>query len=575
MKFLGISLSHDSGVTLIEDGKIKLAVSEERFCRVKSYSGFPEHSLEWIIKELGGSLNQLESVGVANRVQGAPPPIKSDLSDAVMPNWQWAMLRTGMKIGLDRMILGTKWGVTLYQEIFRHFTGEAFERLKKLLSAAGYNGRIERFDHHLCHQLSAIYTSGWDECLTISVDCFGDAVGGRVAVYKNGDVQQLAMTPMYHSIGYYYLFATNVCGFPKGYHCGKTTGLAAYSDGGAALEYFRKKIVFDPATGAVINRGKFLYAALEEMRQELKGFSREMIASAIQTVTEEVITAYIKYWIEKSGQTNLALAGGIFANVKLNQRIAALPGIKGISVHPHMGDGGLGTGAAYAVARELYPQSKPKPYFISDAFCGSDLSSEDLPNLMREASLEFHKSNDIDLEVADLLAAGKVVARVAGAMEYGPRALGNRSILYQATDPTVNTWLNHKLCRSEFMPFAPMVLDEDAPLLLKNYSSQNSHTAEFMTITYDVTDKCKKESPAVVHIDGTARPQILVERTNPHCYRILSHYKKKTGLSAIVNTSYNMHDEPIVRTAAEAIRAFLLSQLDYLVLDDYVAWKKS
>jgi carbamoyltransferase len=207
------------------------------------------------------------------------------------------------------------------------------------------------------------------------------------------------------------------------------------------------------------------------------------------------------------------------------------------------------------------------------AFLGSDLSREDLPKLMSAAHLEFLKPQDLDLEVARLLAKGKVVARVAGAMEYGPRALGNRSILYQATDPTVNDWLNHKLCRSEFMPFAPMLLREDAGAMLKGYSAQNAHAAEFMTITYDCTEQCKRESPAVVHVDGTARPQIIEASANPRCHRILKLYKELTGLRSIINTSYNMHDEPIVRTADEAIRAFLQSQLDYLVLDEYLAWR--
>lgn len=572
--FLGISLSHDGGATLLKDGRLHLGASEERFCRDKGFSGLPEQSVRWIADELGGSLDGLAGVGVANRVQGEPPPINSDLSDARMPGWQWRLLRLGMAMGLDRLALGTPAGVRLYQEVFRHFLGSPYLRLVDILRLVGWQGPVRRYDHHLCHQFSAIYTAGWEDCLAISVDCFGDAVGGRVGVFENGTLLQLAVTPMFHSIGYYYLFATNVCGFPKGYHCGKTTGLAAYADGGGAAEYFRRSIVFDPSTGAVINRGRFLYNALEEMRRELKPYTREQIAAGVQTVTEEVLTAFVRYWVRVSGKRRVALSGGLFANVKLNQRIAALPEVEALFIHPHMGDGGLPAGAAYAAAREILSRAEwPKPYRMPHAFLGSDLSREDLPKQMSAAGLEFRRPDDLDLEVARLLADGKVVARVAGAMEYGPRALGNRSILYQATDPTVNQWLNHKLCRSEFMPFAPMLLREDADKMVKGYSAQNAHAAEFMTITYDCTEKCKKESPAVVHVDGTARPQIIEESVNPHCYRILKRYKELTGLSTIINTSYNMHDEPIVRTADEAIRAFLQSQLDYLVLDDFLAWR--
>jgi carbamoyltransferase len=576
MKVLGISLSHDSGITLLEDGRLKLAVTEERFSRLKGDTALPERSLQWITRQLGGDLRDIEWVGFANRVQSDPPPMLSDLSDAKMPAWQWKLLRFSTASGLARLMLGTAAGVNFYQEVFRHFPKWPYRRMCELLKASGCRAPVRCYDHHVCHLLSAVYTSGWNECLTISVDCFGDAVAGRAGIFKDGKLSLLTMTPMYHSIGYYYLFATNVCGFNKGYHGGKVTGLAAYAKGDGALDYFRERIAFDPDSGEVVNRGRFLYDTLDEMRGALKGVSRENIAAAVQTVTEEVLTAYVRHWVQKSGQGRVALSGGVFANVKLNQRIAALPEVTGVFVHPHMGDGGLPTGAAYGVLREVLPSaSMPVPYRLPHAFLGPDLKDEDVPTLIRQAGLEFLEPPDLDDRIARLLADGKVVARVAGPMEYGPRALGNRSILYQATDPTVNTWLNHKLNRSEFMPFAPMFLKEDAPLFLKGYSERNAHTAEFMTITYDVTEKCKKESPAVVHIDGTARPQILEEAVNPHCYRILKRYKELSGLSAIINTSYNMHDEPIVRTAADAIRAFLLSELDYLVLDDYLVYRSS
>ena len=158
-------------------------------------------------------------------------------------------------------------------------------------------------------------------------------------------------------------------------------------------------------------------------------------------------------------------------------------------------------------------------------------------------------------------------------MEYGPRALCNRSILYKADDPQVNTWLNQRLKRTEFMPFAPVLLREDAPRFLVHYSSEHSIAASYMTITYDVTDLCKATAPAIVHVDGTARPQLVDRETNPSMFGILTEYKKLRGFSIMVNTSFNMHEEPIIRTPSEAVESVKQAELDVLAIGDYLAFR--
>jgi carbamoyltransferase len=169
------------------------------------------------------------------------------------------------------------------------------------------------------------------------------------------------------------------------------------------------------------------------------------------------------------------------------------------------------------------------------------------------------------------VAEGKIVARFTGRMEYGPRALCNRSILYRCDDPAVNTWLNTRLKRTEFMPFAPVMLREDAPRLLKGYTADRSIAASYMTITYDVTDLCKEKAPAIVHVDGTARPQIVDRDVNPSMFDILTEYKKQRGFSIMVNTSFNMHEEPIIRTPDEAVESVKQAELDVLAIGDYIA----
>ena len=218
-------------------------------------------------------------------------------------------------------------------------------------------------------------------------------------------------------------------------------------------------------------------------------------------------------------------------------------------------------------AKEL-PQRR-----LPDVYLGPEYSHKEMEDGLRRASVPFEYVKNIEDRIGELLARGHVVARFNGRMEYGPRALGNRSILYQPTDPSVNDWLNKKLKRTEFMPFAPVTLKEDAENLYQNIAP-NRFPAEFMTITFECTQKMKKECPATVHVDDTARPQLASSEINESYTRILQAYKKRTGLSTIINTSFNMHEEPILCSPDDAIRAFNLGHLEYLALGPFLASSK-
>lgn len=232
-----------------------------------------------------------------------------------------------------------------------------------------------------------------------------------------------------------------------------------------------------------------------------------------------------------------------------------------------MGDGGLGAGAALAHQAK---NRKTAPLRLPNVYLGAEASDTEIEQELNRYSLEHTRHDAVEEAIAKLLAQGYVVARVNGKMEYGPRALGNRSILYQATDTTVNQWLNKRLNRTEFMPFAPAILKERAADYYIGYP-KSEYASEFMTITYDVTERCKCEAPAVVHVDDTARPQVVSEATNPSFYRILKAYERLTGYPQVINTSFNMHEEPIVCTPSDAIRAFREGHLDVLAIGSYIA----
>jgi carbamoyltransferase len=434
----------------------------------------------------------------------------------------------------------------------------------------GFSCPVKFIDHHFAHACSAYFTAGMGEATVITMDGAGDNSSSHVYHVKDGQFRRLWNVDSFNSIGNYYGYITHICGFKAHRHEGKITGLAAYGEPIYA-DILKRFIAYED--GSTVNKGGvFYWAAVNGIEKALpRSYRREDLAASMQQVLEDVGCAYIRHWMEKTGCGNLALAGGVFANVKLNQRIHQLDGVRSLFIHPGMGDEGLAVGAALAVnvgfdknvARQI-GSSK-----LADVYFGPGSDDRELKRAAEKEKLDAEPVQEIEPRIAALLAQGFVVARFNGRMEYGPRALGNRSILYQATDPTVNDWLNRRLQRTEFMPFAPVTLEEFADQCYVNLDGARD-AARFMTITFDCTDWMKKQCPAVVHVDGTARPQIIDKQANPSYHRILEEYRKLTGLPTLINTSFNMHEEPIVCTPADALRAFLEGHLDYLAMGNYL-----
>ena len=296
-------------------------------------------------------------------------------------------------------------------------------------------------------------------------------------------------------------------------------------------------------------------------------FLAKDIAAAAQKRIEEVIIEFIKDNI--SIKTNLALAGGVFANVKINQKISELNIIKNIFVFPNMGDGGLSVGCA---ALSYSKNSKFLPVTISNMYLGPKYSNEEVLKEIKKKNLKYLKMKQPEKFIAKKLKEGFVVGCFQGRMEFGPRALGNRSILVNPSDKSVNEWLNKKLKRTEFMPFAPITLKKYAS---KNYIKLDSKkiASKFMTVTAKCTPKAIKSAPASVHIDNTARPQLIEKRDNIKIYNILNEYNKLSKIPTLINTSFNVHEEPIVCKPTDAIKAFHESKLDFLYIEDYIIYK--
>jgi carbamoyltransferase len=353
---------------------------------------------------------------------------------------------------------------------------------------------------------------------------------------------------------------TSGLGFKPSRHEGKIVGLAAYGNPKLLADVLLDR--FAVAGGDIRING----ALNHYFARALAGhFAKRDVAAAYQFVLEEVTRRAVSFWVAETGLSRVVMSGGVHANVKLNQRIREIPGVEAVFVYPNMGDGGCGTGAAMLA---LGHDRMPKGGFQTVYF-GPDYSDAEVRAALDAEGLRYEQCDDVEERVADLLAGNAIVARFNGRMEYGPRALGNRSVLYPAREPEVNQWLNKQLGRTEFMPFAPACLAEEAHRLFKNLPGCEK-TAEFMTITFDCTEEMKRHSPAAVHVDGTARPQLVRAENNPSFHRVLKAYHARTGIPVLINTSFNMHEEPIVGSPADAVRAFLLGNIDYLAVGPFL-----
>lgn len=569
MIILGITDHFTSGAALVVDGRVTAAVNEERLVRSKMVMGFPWRSIETVLQVAGVRPEEIDCVAVASR-WGTFLPEYVDFSKGVFGVEEGRVKSLFFALGSRLSFLRSK--VPFLEPLYYRLRQPVFSYRRRAIQQAlddkyGIRCPVEYVWHHRAHAACAYYASGFDDALVVTLDGSGDGHSSHVYDVANGRLNRLHAVRSFDGIGNYYEYVTHLCGFTAGKHEGKVTGLSAYGKD-TYREILERFINYQ--AGTMVNVGNaFRWAAIEKLHRALpKGFSREDLAASIQSVSERICTQYVHHWRERTGRRNVALAGGVFANVKINQRIHQLPGVENTFVYPAMSDEGLASGAALSVSADKGHSLHGRCF--DHVYLGPEFSEQEIATALQRAGIEFSRSSGVENDVARLIADGYVVARFHGRMEFGPRALGNRSILYRPDDPSVNDWLNQRLRRTEFMPFAPATMLEDADQCYAGLDGARD-TARFMTITADCTDTMKQSCPGVVHVDGTARPQLVSNEDNPAYYRIIKEFKRLTGLTSIVNTSFNIHEEPIVCTPEDAIRAFNIGHLDVLAIGPFLA----
>jgi carbamoyltransferase len=599
VKVLGISpLDKDASASLVEDGRVLFATGEERWSREKQHAGFPERAILAALERTGTRPEDLAAIAYpflewheeAERIDRAfaaerafargfrPPALEPLLAAAERRVVERAEPIHGLvepnqrkrKGWLKETFYALAGAQPLASALASRFYSQRWARRAALdhrhwqreleagLARLGLHAKLVRADHHVSHSANAYLASGFERALVVTLDGYGSGLAGSIGLGEGGQVKRLASLAFPHSLGSFYEMVTSSLGFQPDRHAGKIVGLAAWGD---------PRVLED----VLLSRAKRGDGELALFQNLNVHFSRHLaarfpmvdVAAAYQRVLEILAAEFVVHWLARTGARHVVLSGGVAANVKLNQRLHELDGVAGTFVYPNMGDGGCGTGLALHLT---WPGGVRESY--RDVYFGPEYSPAEIRAALAEERLAFTEPADLARTVAEKIHAGLVVARFAGRMEYGPRALGNRSILYHGREPRVNQWLNQRLKRTEFMPFAPVTKWEARERCYLRLAGAE-HAAEFMTITFDCTDRMKAECPAAVHVDGTARPQLVRREVNPEYWRILDEYERLAGIPSLINTSFNMHEEPIVCSPRDAVRAFLDGRIDALAIGPY------
>ena len=564
--------THDNSAAILSKGRILFAASEERYTRIKHDSAFPINAIRKGTNYLKLNPSSIHTVAVGY-------PKRTALS--IFNNkYFYEIIFFIFNILVNRNIF-------LFKDLFS-VTRLLYSKSKKNIEQPFLKDkRILYVDHHLSHASSAYYTSGFEKSLTIALDAFGtDDLGniksGAVFICDNGEMKKVMSIPLFASLGLFYQSVTYSLGFTPGDGEGKTMGLAAYGNPKKAYSTLRpfcpsiKNGVWSPSrdwlSGLIPSMPKIAYLfkftnfgrTLDDL---IKKYKKENVAAATQMILEKEILNLMNYLIKKYPEySNISLAGGVFLNVKANKKIVELKGIRNVFVHPHAGDGGVAIGAAFAVTTKGILKHIIKTPLLSCALGESFTDTQILKELKQHSQKVRYnkKTNLIDYTVNQLL-NGQVIGWFQGRAEWGPRALGFRSVLADPRNIQIKNRINDVLKNREyFMPFAPSVLEEKGNEYFKNFTP-----CPFMTTVFDVFPKKARLFPAALHIDTTARPNSVNATNNSLYCKLLKRFYKKTNLPILLNTSFNKHGLPIVNSPKDAIDHLLLGAVNELIIGNY------
>lgn len=578
MSVIGIGDSHDAGCALIDNGVPLSALNEERFTKNKNEVGFPCHSLRYL--KDSQDIDDVQAVALAWIGGNA-------LISRILPSWDrrrrdiWRRAvpkqsRPVMHLtNIGYKLTQNQKPRALWKAVGTQVSDGITRKRLRTIDTTLPQKKIYVVEHHLAHASSAYYPSGFKEALIITLDGAGDGLSGTVSIGDKGNIKRLTEFRASASIGIMYGAATVACDMRYSEDEGKLMSLAAYSypkeikDMGKICRYDTRKKTLVSEMGT---RNELLLA--EYMKDHiLSKNDRESFAYAMQTHVQNQVLAMAKQWIAETGIHNIALSGGFFSNVITNMLIEQLPEVKNMFIFPQMGDGGLPYGAACHIDFMLNGKLNQKQ--IQTAYFGPSYQEDEIENSIKDGKkrmkLEVDEVKNPSKEAAHIITEDKkVVLWFQGGMEYGPRALGNRSVLAIPNDPKSRDTINMIIKkRPYYQPFASSVLEEEAKKLFIDYVAPN----RFMTGANHLKEEHYDDMVAAAHIDHTTRPQIL-GRENKLYRDLILEVKKRTGIGAVLNTSLNKHGKPMAMSPEDAIWTLENTGADTLVIGNYVVRKK-
>ncbi|MFQ5464510.1 MAG: carbamoyltransferase [Thermodesulfobacteriota bacterium] len=582
MKILGVSSYHpDASAALVEDGRIVAAVDEERLNRVKHSPGFPELAVKYCLDASGVTLDEVDVIAVSN-------DLKRNMFRKILFSVRSFPLGAWPRYFRNYMSQRVLRPMGVAEDLARRVGGDA-----KMISA-----KMRRVEHHSAHAASCFYSSPFEDAAILTVDGSGDFVTCGLSHGSGSGIRRLSQVWWPDSLGMLYFAVTQYLGFHELGAEGKVMALASFGrpryvdefrkivrltrDGFKMdMDYFTFHLPVlidnwgDPTTSEFFVYRDWLSGRFHSTFGPARDPGAEYdqrhmdIAASLQLCLEETVFHLLNILHARTRADAVCLAGGVALNCVMNGKVTSNTPFKQVFVQPNAGDGGLSVGSALHVYYNEFGNTRVEG--LGTASLGTEFGDRDIRGALDRAGLEYTRYDDITPHVARMIADGKIVGWFQGKMEFGPRALGNRSILADPRRPDMPDHINSRVKnRERFRPFAPSVLEEDA----KTFFDLNGSPSPFMLLAVKVRGHKRDHVPAITHVDGTARVQTVDRRSNLAYRRLIEAFKELTGVPMVLNTSFNRKGEPVVSSPDDAITSFLGTNIDVLAIGDYIVCKR-